>query len=165
VNALSEDLGVAYNSVRLWLDLLARLYYGFEVRPYAGRLARALRREAKLYLFDPGEIPAEGARFENLVALHLLKLRDLWNDRGEGDFELCYVRDKEKREVDFLLTDRRRPFLLAETKLADGDPSPALSYFAERLKPRCSIQIVRSAPVRRRPSRVVVPASRLLGLI
>jgi hypothetical protein len=29
-----------------------------------------------------------GARFENLVALHLLKARDAWNDLGLGDFGL-----------------------------------------------------------------------------
>ncbi|MEK7383703.1 MAG: DUF4143 domain-containing protein, partial [Elusimicrobiota bacterium] len=105
-------------SVRTWVEALGRLYYLFEIRPYAGRLARALRREAKVYLFDFSEIADPGARFENLVALHLLKLRDAWNDWGLGDFELHYVRDKEKREVDFLLTESRRPYLLLEAKLS-----------------------------------------------
>ncbi len=165
VNALSEDLGVAYNSVRLWLDVLARLYFCFELRPYAGRLARTLRREAKLYLFDALDVESEGARFENLVALHLLKLRDAWNDRGDGDAELHYVRDKEKREVDFLLTLARRPFLLVETKLADGDPSPALEYFAARMKPQRAVQLVRHGRLRRGQTTVVLPASRLLAAL
>jgi len=163
VNALSEDLGVAYGSVRLWLEVLARLYFSFEIRPFAGRLARTLRREGKVYLFDGLDVEAEGARFENLVALHLLKLRDAWNDRGDGDAELHYVRDKEKREVDFLLTLGRRPFLLVETKLSDAEPSPALEYFAERLKPRRSVQLVRRGRPRRGRATVVIPASRLLS--
>lgn len=143
LNALSEDLGVAFGSVRTWVEALARLYYLFELRPYAGRLARTLRREAKVYLFDFSEIPEPGARFENLVALHLLKLRDAWNDWGLGDYELHYVRDKEKREVDFLLTESRRPYLLLETKLSAREVSPSLLYFRERLKPAYCVQLSR----------------------
>ena len=111
VNALREDLGVAFDTAKGWLETLQRLYYLFELRPYAGKLARTLRREAKVYLFDHTLIENEGARFENLVALHFRKLVDAWNDRGAGDFSLCYVRDKERREVDFLITHGRKPWL------------------------------------------------------
>jgi hypothetical protein len=79
VNALREDLGVAYDTTKAWLATLARLYYAFELRPFAGKLARTLRREAKVYLFDFTEIDDPGARFENLVARHLTKLVDAWN--------------------------------------------------------------------------------------
>jgi hypothetical protein len=146
LNALSEDLAVAFGSVKNWVEALGRLYYLFELRPYAGRMARALRREAKVYLFDFSEIEDPGARFENLVALHLLKLRDAWNDRGLGDYELHYVRDKEKREVDFLLTKSRRPYLLLETKLSAREISPSLLYFKERLKPAYAVQLSRERP-------------------
>ena len=146
LNALSEDLGVAFGSVRTWVEALGRLYYLFELRPYAGRLARTLRREAKVYLFDLSEISDPGARFENLAALHLLKLRDAWNDWGLGDYELHYVRDKEKREVDFLLTESRRPYLLLETKLSAREVSPSLLYFRERLKPAYAVQLSREEP-------------------
>jgi hypothetical protein len=61
---------------RTGIDTLARLYFLFELRPFAGRLARTLRREAKVYLFDFTEVDDAGARFENVVALHLLKLVD-----------------------------------------------------------------------------------------
>ncbi len=146
LNALSEDLGVAVGAGRAWVGARGRRYYLFEIRPYAGRLARALRREAKVYLFDFSEIADPGARFENLVALHLLKLRDAWNDWGLGDFELHYVRDKEKREVDFLLTESRRPYLLLEAKLSAQDVSPSLLYFQERLKPAYTVQLSREEP-------------------
>lgn len=148
LNALSEDLGVAFGSVRTWVEALGRLYYLFELRPYAGRLTRTLRREAKVYLFDFSEIQEPGARFENLVALHLLKLRDAWNDWGLGDYELHYVRDKEKREADFLLTESGRPYLLLETKLSARDVSPSLLYFRERLKPVHTVQLSREEPSR-----------------
>ncbi len=148
LNALSEDVGVAFGTVRTWVETLARLYYLFEIRPYAGRLARALRREAKIYLFDYSEVADPGARFENMVAVHLRKLVDAWNDWGLGDFELHYVRDKEKREADFLIAESRRPFLLAEAKLSAQAPSPHLRYFHERLKPAHAALISREEPSR-----------------
>lgn len=168
-NGLSEDLGVAFGTVRCWMETLARLYYVFELRPYAGRLARALRREGKTYLFDPSEIAAPGARFENIVALHLRKLCDAWNDWGHGDFRLHYVRDKEKREVDFLIVSSGKPYALIETKLSGPDVSPSLRYFHERLKPDRSLQIVRHLPgpglVRLRGGISVASATRLLPSI
>lgn len=163
VNGMREDVGVAFDTAKSWLATLARLYYVFELRPFAGKLARTLRREAKVYLFDFTEIEDEGARFENLVALHLTKLVDAWNDRGYGDFTLWYVRDKEKREVDFLVTDRRRPYLLLETKLSDDRPSPALRYFRDRLRPRHAIQLVRKGAVRRVDEMLVAPAALVLA--
>ena len=144
VNALREDLGVAFDTARGWLETLERLYYLFEIRPFAGTLARTLRREAKVYLLDHSLIEDPGARFENVVALHLRKLVDHWNGRGDGDFALWYVRDKERREVDFLITERGKPWLLAETKLAKGPVSPALRHYREQFKVPHALQIVRS---------------------
>jgi predicted AAA+ superfamily ATPase len=143
LNALSQTLGVAYNTVQGWVRALEQLYYLFEIRPFAGRLARTLRREAKVYLFDGTEIPDEGPRFENTVALHLAKLVHAWTDRGDGDFTLHYVRDKEKHEVDFLIAEEGRPHLLLEAKSGRSDVSPSLRYFKERLKPRYTVQLVR----------------------
>ncbi len=162
INALAENLGVAFRTVQTWTETLARLYYLFELRPFTGKLARTLRREGKVYLYDHSELEDPGARFENLVALHLLKLVDAWNDLGHGDFSLHYVRDKERREVDFLVTERRRPWLLLEAKVADGEPSPSLEYFRARLRPAHAVQLVRRGSVRRRGDVLVVPAERLL---
>lgn len=143
VNALREDLGVNFITVQGWLEALERLYFIFKIRPYAGRLARTLRREEKVYLFDFSAIEDPGVRFENLLALHLRKLCDTWTDWGFGDFDLYYVRDREKREVDFLITERRRPYALVEAKLTASDADPCLRYFAERLRPGYVIQVVR----------------------
>lgn len=163
VNSLREDLGVAFNTVQGWLRTLERLYFLFEIRPYAGRMPRALRREGKVYLFDFSEIEAPGPRFENLVALHLLKLVDTWNDRGYGDFALHYVRDKERREVDFFIINGNKPYLLLETKLCDDDISPSLRYFAKLLRPRHVVQVVRSGDFRSYRDASVIPAAALLA--
>lgn len=148
-NALHEDLQVAVDSVRLWTDALARLYYLYTLRPYAKRIVRAIRREPKLYLWDWSEIEDEGHRFENLVAGHLLKWRDFNNDLGLEPLGLHYVRDKEKREVDFLLTRGRQatPWLLIETRLGASPSDTALHHFAAQLGVKHKL-IVCAEPVR-----------------
>lgn len=165
VNALREDLQVAFETVNGWLRTLERLYFLFEIRPFAGRMARTLRREGKVYLFDHTEIEDPGARFENVVALHLLKLVDAWNDVGHGDYTLHYVRDKEKREVDFLIVAGRKPALLIEVKMSESEVSPSLRYFAERLSPRWAVQIVRNGTPRVAGNVRVIPADRFLAWV
>jgi predicted AAA+ superfamily ATPase len=144
VNSLREDLGINFMTAQGWLEALERLYFIFKIRPYAGRLSRALRREEKAYLFDFSVIENAGSRFENLVALHLRKLCDAWTDWGYGDFALHYVRDREKREVDFLITENRKPYTLVEAKLTEEGIDPNLKYFHDRLKPVYSVQVVQT---------------------
>ena len=81
-------------------------------------------------------------RFENLLASHLLKWTRFTQDWGLPPLELHYLRDREKREVDFLLTLNRKPWALLEAKLSLEKPSPALTYFAERLHAPYKIQVV-----------------------
>ena len=143
VNSLRE-VGKAYATVRSWLGVLDLLYYCFTIRPYAARLTRALRAEPKLYLFDTLRIPdeLESKRLENQVALHLLKACCLWTDTAQGDWELRFVRTKEKREVDFLLLRDRKPWMLVECKSGETEPSRDLLLFTGLLKPAHSFQLV-----------------------
>ena len=69
-----------------------------------------------------------------MVAMELLRAVRSWNEWGWGDFGLHYLRNKEKKEVDFLLTKGHAPFLLIETKLTDTTPSAALVEFQSILK-------------------------------
>jgi predicted AAA+ superfamily ATPase len=133
LNNLRQELGVTLDSVRLWLSQLERLYYCYRILPYAGKLARSLRREPKLYLHDWSEISEEGKRFENMVASALSRWRDFAQDWGQEKLGLHFVRDKEKREVNFLLTLEGKPQLLVEARLSDLQPSAALHYFAGKL--------------------------------
>lgn len=143
-NSLREDLQVALDSVRLWTDYLRRLYFVYLVRPYAKGIARAIRREPKVYLWDWSEVADEGGRFENMIAGHLLKWVHFCQDWGHPVLELHYVRDKEKREVDFLITRDEKPWLLIEVKLSRENLSPALHYFSEKLKVPHMIQVVQN---------------------
>ncbi len=69
---------------------------------------------------------------------------------GEGEFDLHYVRDKEKREVDFLITAQRKPWCLVECSLADESPAPALRYYQERLSVRWAVQVIEKSGVCRK---------------
>jgi uncharacterized protein len=126
---LAGELGVAVDTIRRWIDLLGRLHYGFLVRPWFTNVAKALRKEPKWFLRDWSGIADDGARAETLVACHLLKAVEGWTDLGFGDYELRYLRDKEKREVDFVVVRDRKPWFLVEVKTNETRLSPALAHF------------------------------------
>ena len=131
--SLSEDLKVAYNTVRSWLDVLERFYLVFTIGPWSRQVARATRKARKLYLLDYATIEDRAARFENMVAVELLRAVTMWNDLGYGPFGLHFVRNKEKEEVDFLVSEKRRPRLLIETKTAEMGLDRALRRFQDQL--------------------------------
>lgn len=151
LNSLREDLEVHFATVRHWMNLLERVFYGFSLRPFSQRRGRLLKKEAKWYLWDWTEINDPAIRFENLVAVHLRKYVDYLNDLGLGELTLHYVRDKEKREVDFLLCERNRPQLLLECKRTDTTVSRSLVPLARLLGVRRALQLVeRGATMRER---------------
>ncbi|MBI5596381.1 MAG: ATP-binding protein [Elusimicrobia bacterium] len=142
LNNLRQELGVSLDSVRTWVAQLERLYFCWRLRPFAGRLARALSREPKVYLYDWSELPEQGARFENMVASALLRWCHFAEDWGQEPVSVHFVRDKEKREVDFLVAVKGRPRLLVEAKVSDTAPGAALRRFSEKLGGVPSIVVV-----------------------
>jgi predicted AAA+ superfamily ATPase len=141
--SLSTQLRVSDNTVRNWIDTLKTLYYCFSIRPWSKNVSRSLLKEPKYYLWDWSLCSDEGTRAENMVALHLLKAVHLWNDVGLGDYGLHFIRDKEKREVDFVVTKNNQPWMLIEVKLSNNkNISPSLKHFHLQLKPEFTLQVV-----------------------
>jgi len=134
INSVREDLDAGYKAVANWLTILESFYYAYRIRPFTGRWIRSIKKEPKLYLWDWSEIADPGARFENLVAGHLLKLCHFLHDRDGFLAELHFLRDVEKRETDFLVTVDRKPWFAVEAKLAGESVSPDLIYFKDRMK-------------------------------
>ncbi len=149
INSLREDLDVAFETVRGWIHTLERLYYIYSVPPYSHRLQRAIKREQKYYYWDWSEVADEPARFENFIMSHLLKTCHTWSDFGLGEFKLWYVRDREKREVDALITRGNTPWLMVEVKLNDLNVSKSLQRFAGLLNCKNIVQVVSSDNVYR----------------
>ena len=133
LNALREDLEVSHRAVTHWMDILDRLYHVVRLAPFATKRVRALRKMPKAYLWEGSLIPELGARFENLVALHLLKLCHFLEDHDGHPVALHYLRDRNGREVDFLVTVGRRPWFAVDTKLRESRIDPSLIYFRDRL--------------------------------
>ncbi|MDR3227881.1 MAG: AAA family ATPase [Puniceicoccales bacterium] len=129
-SGLGNHLQVSTDSVRRWCSTLSALYFCHFVRPYSRNIRRSLIKEPKVYLWDWSAAPEGGQRWENLVAGHLLKAVHYWTDLGLGDFALHFLRDKEKREIDFLVVRDAKPWFLVEVKTSASAPlSNALAYF------------------------------------
>lgn len=133
LNAMREDLELSFKAVKHWIEILERLYYCYRIYPFAGKKIHSLKKEPKLYLWDWSMIADEGRRFENMVGSHLLKFCHALNDCEGHRADLHYLRDVDRREVDFLVTLNRKPWFMVEAKLSDEAASPALRYFGDRL--------------------------------
>lgn len=147
VSNIAEDLQVAPKTVRHWIDILERLYILFVVPPYTAKLPRAIQRPPRIYFFDNMDVnnPADkliGARFENLVATHLLKRINYLEDSSGDRYALFYLRDKDQREVDFVITKNKKIEELIEVKYSDQAPSKSLIYYKEKLNAPRATQIL-----------------------
>jgi predicted AAA+ superfamily ATPase len=87
----------------------------------------------------------EGARLENIFAVSLLKHVRFVNDTTARGLSLAYLRNKDGREVDFVLAEGDKVQELIEVKVADANPSSGLKYFRDRFFPatRCGQAVMR----------------------
>lgn len=165
---LAREIQVSVDTVKRWIDLLVRLHYGFVVRPWFKNIAKSLRKEPKWFLRDWSGLADDGTRAETFVACHLLKSVEGWTDLGLGDFELRYLRDKQKREVDFLVVRDRKPWFLVEAKLSETVLSSSLAHFQAQTNASHAFQVVITLPYEpidcfRAHQPVVVPARTFLS--
>ena len=134
INSLREDLEVAFETVRHWIQIFEKLYAVFRVPPFGAPRIKAVKKEQKLYFWDWGKVENAGSRFENLLAVHLLRFVH-WQQDVEGEkWELRYFRDALGREVDFLLLRGGRPWCAMEVKSREQDIDSNLKYFLERVR-------------------------------
>jgi len=132
VKNLREHLEVAHDTVERWLGILENLYVCFRIPPFGAPRIRAVKKSPKLYLWDWSAVEDEGARFENMVASHLLKLCHFVEDTEGRRMELRFLRDTDGREVDFVVLRDRRPLFAVEAKAGERAVSPAIRYFRAR---------------------------------
>jgi predicted AAA+ superfamily ATPase len=167
VNSLREDLEVSHRAVSNWLNILESFYYCFRIYPHVGKNYRSLKKDSKLYLWDWSEIKDEAVRFENCVASHLLKFVHFLQDYEGYKINLSYLRNVDKKEVDFLVNVDGKPWFSVEAKTNGTDISPSLHYFREKLRIPFSYQVVKKSGIDRLTKGIrVVSADRFLsGLI
>ncbi len=169
INSLREDLEVAFRTAASWLAALERLYAVFRVAPFGARRLRALRKSQKLYFWDWARVEDEGARAENLVVLHLLRLVHWLADMHGEKAELRFFRDAAGHEVDAIILRRGKPWMAVEVKLSDGPLDRGIRYLVERVPIPWAFQValrgtvVRRVPVAKGTGVRLVPASRFLA--
>ncbi len=142
LNSLTTDIGVSFKTVQNWMRILEKVYYLFSITPYAGGIKRSLKKERKFYFWNWQEAKDEAQRFENFLACHLQKMVTLYNDFGLLNLSLHYCRDKNAREVDFLIVKDNKPWILLETKLNETSPSPTLVSFMKALGLKEAFQVI-----------------------
>ncbi len=142
-NSLAGDLKKSPNTIRRWMELLESLYVIFKVSPYHKNIARALLKEPKYYFYDNGMVQGnQGIRLENLVACALLKELHRAEDVAGENLALHFIRNKDGREIDFLITRNQQPCQLVEVKWADADLSPDFRRFLPSDKSLKRVQVV-----------------------
>lgn len=167
--SLANSIQVSDQTIRKWISVLDEFYYCFTLQPWFQNVSRSLVKNPKVYLHDWSSIEDRGRRYENFVAVHLLKAVHFWTDCGFGQFRLHYLRDRDQREVDFLVTRNNKPWILMEVKSSPTEPlSKNLLHFQTQLNAPHVFQIAMEAPYVDRDcfaikKPVTVPAKTLLS--
>lgn len=166
--SLAKDIRVSENTIRAWIGALSALHHGFLVKPWHRSVAAAIRKEPKWFQRDWSQIEDAGQRAETFVGCHLLKAVEGWTDLGLGQFELFYIRDKQKREVDFLVAREQQPWFLVEVKQSDTALSPSLDFMQRQVRAKHAFQVVIEEPFVKadcfsHQAPVVVPARTFLS--
>lgn len=146
--SIGRDLGLSQPTIKRYIDILQALYIVFTVQPWNKNIARSLLQAPKLYFFDIGMVAgdtleADGARFENAVAVMLLKHVHFLQDSAAKPVGLHYVRTKEGTEIDFALSSGAALTHLIECKWTDSSPHPAFNKIMPMWPKVQAIQLVR----------------------
>jgi uncharacterized protein len=168
LHSLATKVRVSVDTIRRWIETLRSFYFCFTLQPWSKNVTRSLIKEPKIYLWDWSLVQDEGQRNENFVASHLLKAVHFWTDRGLGNFALHYIRTKDKKEIDFVVTKDNEPWFLVEVKSKKNGISKELYHFHDELKTKHAFQVTVDMPFIDRDcfshhNPVIVPAKTFLS--
>ena len=132
-SSIAEDVQISPATAKKYIEIFESLYIIFRVSPYSKNIARSILKEPKIYFFDTGLVMGDrGIKFENFVALSLLKHALGKADSSGNDFTVQYLRAKDGKEVDFAAVESGKISRLIEVKLSDGTVSKNLKYFSDK---------------------------------
>jgi len=141
--SLAEDLQLAPNTVRKYIDILESLNIVFVIRPFHRNIARAILKEPKIYFYDSGYIEGDdGTRIENTVAVCLLTHVQYLHDTTGKEISLHYIRTRDGHEIDFAIAQDGIASQFIEVKLSETSPDRNLRYFRERYPETDAVQLV-----------------------
>jgi predicted AAA+ superfamily ATPase len=165
VPSLVDVLNVSYKTITNWIEVLKGVYLVFTIAPWHRNINRSIIKEKKLYFFEWSLLSDSGPRFENFLAVNLLRMAVRFTEIGLGSFEVYYIRDKEKREVDFALVKDNNPVALFEAKEGDSSKSKSGKFFSKKLNVPLFQIVHKTKKVEAFPGNCfVIPASNFLML-
>lgn len=132
INSLRENFQVAHETLSKWIEILERLYLVFRISPFTGNKIRSVKKEQKLYFYNWTYVADPSYRFENLIALHLLKYCYWENDSNGRNLSLHFSKQKNAPEIDFVVCENNKPLYFIEAKLSDQELNPRLEYFKKK---------------------------------
>lgn len=158
--SIARDLQISPTTLTRYLEILESLYVVFTVRPYHRNIARGLLKEPKIYFYDTGLVQGDdGARFENACATMLYASVQQRRDAEGVDSTLHYIRDKEHREIDFVVCEQGNLIQLIECKWADPKIPSYLAATAARFPSTEAILLLRHARQREQRGLVAVESA------
>jgi predicted AAA+ superfamily ATPase len=165
IDSLVQDVELNHRTVGRYLNHLALNYLIFFIPPYTGNIKRLNKKAKKAYFYNYSIIEDDGLKFENFVAFELKARIDLWNDKTPDKFDIFYVKTRDGRETDFLITRNSKPYFLCEAKLSEMKIDSHHKYFSERLGQIPFIQVVQKKDVTKWEDKrfFVVSASRFFS--
>ena len=146
-STIANRVNISVDTVKRWITTLESIYYCFSIRPWFRNINKSLKKQPKIYLWDWSLLKDAGTKTENLIASSLLKATHFWTDMGLGNYDLFYLRDTSKREVDFLVTKNDDPWFLVEAKTShQSSLNSSLSYFQHQTNAKHAFQVDLSSP-------------------
>lgn len=143
-SSLSRDLECSDKTVKRWLTLLENMYVIFKATPFHKKITRSILKAPKYYFYDTGQVRGDaGVRLENLVACALLKTIHFRVDCYGENMALHYLRNKDGKEIDFLVARDNIPQTLIEVKQRGGALSSSFPIFAKHFPDAKRIQVVK----------------------
>lgn len=143
-NSIARDVAISPITVKKYIEIFKALFIVFSISPYSKKIARSILKEEKIYFYDNALVVGdEGKVLENLIALSLLKSILGQNDVLGKNLKLQYLRTKDGREVDFVLSENEMIKEIIEVKLSDSNLSKNLLYFSQRYSLK-GIQLVKN---------------------
>lgn len=131
--SIAEDVQISPSTVKKYIEIFEALFIIFRITPYSKNIARSILKEPKIYFFDNGLVLGdEGIKFENFMAVSLLKhVLGIVDYKGK-ECKLNYLRTKDGKEIDFVLAENNEIIKAIEVKFSDSNLSKNLKYFSDK---------------------------------
>lgn len=127
VSAISSGLSIRRSTVESYISALETLYLVERVYPWTHTDYERVGKQAKIYMTDSGvmsailryrldQIELDGDRSGKLIETFLFNELAALIDTSSGKYRLYHYRDREKREIDFLIERDDQALLGIEIK-------------------------------------------------